>query len=76
MITRSALALVASVLVLVNAWSLVRPYIRGARLVWTLMSIVLAGALAWAGATPVRVLLALAVWGALTPGETPPRAAS
>jgi chromate transport protein ChrA len=73
---RAALAvatLVAAVLVLVNAWSLVRPYIRGARLAWTLTSIALAGLLAFAGATPVRVLLALAVWGALTPGEAPPR---
>ena len=57
--------LVAAVLVLVNAWSLVRPYIRGPRLTWTLISIALAGA------TPVRVLLALAVWGVLTPARKP-----
>jgi chromate transport protein ChrA len=61
--------LVAAVLVLVNAWSLVRPHIRGPRLRWTLTSIALAGLLALAGATPVRVLLALAIWGALTPAK-------
>ena len=59
--------LVAAGLVLVNAWSLARPYVRGARLAWTLTSIALAGLLALAGATPVRVLLVLAIWGALTP---------
>lgn len=67
---RAALAvatLVAAALVLVNAWSLVRPYVRGTRLAWTLTSVALAGTLAFVGATPVRVLLALAVWGALTP---------
>jgi chromate transport protein ChrA len=63
--------LVAAVLVLVNAWSLVRPYIRGPRLAWTLISIALAGLLAFAGATPVRVLLVLAVWGVLTPARKP-----
>ena len=71
-VVRAALAvaaLVAAVLVLVNAWSLVRPHVRGPRLTWTLLSIALAGALAWAGATPVRVLLALAVWGLLTPAK-------
>ena len=66
-------ALVAGFLVLANAWSLLRPYVRGARLVWTLTSIALAAALAFAGATPVRVLLVLAIWGALTPAsETGP----
>jgi len=71
---RAALAvatLVAAVFVLVNAWSLVRPYIRGARLAWTVTTIATAGLLAFAGATPVRVLLALAVWGALTPARNP-----
>lgn len=67
-------ALVAGGLVLASAWSLLRPYVRGRRLVWTLASIALAAALSLAGATPVRVLLALAVWGALTAGETAPRA--
>ena len=67
---RAALAvatLVAAVLVLVNAWSLVRPYVRGGRVAWTLASIALAAVLSFLGATPVRVILALAVWGALTP---------
>lgn len=63
--------LVAAVFVLVNAWSLVRPYIRGARLAWTVTTIAIAGLLAAAGATPVRVLLALAVWGVLTPARKP-----
>lgn len=65
--------LVAAALVLLNAWTLLRPYLRGARLTWTLMSIALAGAIAFAGATPVRVLLVLAIWGALTPSAAPPR---
>ena len=71
LVVRGALAvatLVAAVLVLVNAWSLVRPYLRG-RLAWTLASIALAAVLYFLGATPVRVILALAVWGALTPGK-------
>jgi chromate transport protein ChrA len=58
--------LVAGALVLANAWALLRPYVRGGRVVWTLASIALAAALSFAGATPVRVLLALAIWGALT----------
>jgi len=61
--------LVAAGLVLVNAWSLVKPHVRGPRVVWTLASIALAAALYFAGATPVRVLLALAVWGACTPAS-------
>ena len=72
---RAALAvatLVAAALVLVSAWSLVRPYMRGPRLAWTLVSIAVAGLLILLGATPVRVLLALAVWGALTPPKAVP----
>ena len=72
---RAALAvatLVAAVLVLVNAWSLVRPYVRGGRLSWTLASIALAAVLYFLGATPVRVILALAIWGALTPQRGEP----
>jgi hypothetical protein len=34
---------------------------------WALASIALAAVLYGLGATPVRVILALAVWGALTP---------
>ena len=73
-VVRAVLAvatLVAAVFVLVNAWSLVRPYLRGARLPWTLTTIALAGVLAFVGATPVRVLLTLAIWGALTPARKP-----
>ena len=66
--------LVAAALVLANAWSLVRPHVRGPRVAWTLASMALAAALSFAGATPVRVLLALAVWGALTPASVAPRA--
>jgi chromate transport protein ChrA len=65
-------ALVAVYLVLANAWFLLRPHLRTRR-VWTLASIALAAALSLAGATPVRVLLVLAVWGALTASEAPPR---
>ena len=70
LVVRAVLAvatLVAAVLVLVNAWSLVRPYVRGGRAAWTLVSIALAAALHALGATPVRVILVLAVWGAFTP---------
>ena len=72
---RAALAvatLVAAVLVLVNAWSLVRPYMGGGRVAWTLASIALAAVLYVLGATPVRVILALAIWGALTGEASPP----
>lgn len=72
---RAALAvatLVAAVLVLVNAWSLVRPYVRGGRMAWTLASIGIAAVLYFLGATPVRVILALAVWGAFTGGASSP----
>lgn len=75
LVVRAVLAvatLVAAVLVLVNAWSLVRPYARGGRMAWTLASMALAAVLYALGATPVRVILALAVWGALT-GEASPR---
>ena len=71
-IVRAVLAvatLVAGVLVFLNAWSLVRPYLGGPRLAWTLASIALAAALALAGATPVRVLAVLALWGLLTPAR-------
>ena len=64
--------LVAGGLVLANAWSLVRPYIRGARVGWTLASVALAAALNLAGFTPVRVLLVLAIWGILTPPRLEP----
>jgi len=62
--------LVAGGLVLANAWSLVRPYVRGARVGWTITSVALAAALYFSGATPVRVLLVLAIWGMLTPPRT------
>ena len=68
----TAATLVAGGLVLANAWSLVRPYVRGPRVRWTLASIALAAALDLAGATPVRVLLVLAIWGTLTPPRTAP----
>ncbi|HEV8396612.1 MAG TPA: chromate transporter [Vicinamibacterales bacterium] len=65
--------LVAAGLVLANAWSLVRPHVRGARVGWALASAALAAALYLAGATPVRVLLVLAIWGSLTPSEATPQ---
>ncbi len=67
----AAATLVAAVLVLVNAWSLVRPYVRGGRVAWTLASVALAAFLHFLGATPVRVILALAVFGAFTPRRPP-----
>jgi chromate transporter len=63
--------LVAGGLVLASAWALVSPYLRGSRKAWTVASIALAAAVFLAGATPVRVLLAAAIWGALTPGKEP-----
>ena len=59
--------LAAAGLVLSSAWTLTRPYLRGSRRIWTVASIAIAAALAAAGVTPVRVLLMLAIWGALTP---------
>jgi len=73
---RAALAvatLAAAALVLANAWALLKPFIRGTRLPWALTSIALAGLLFAIGGTPVRVILALAVWGALTPSKASPR---
>ena len=67
---RAALAVatfVASGLVLSSAWALVRPHLFGARRTWTIAAIALAAALYLVGATPVRVLLALAIMGAATP---------
>jgi chromate transport protein ChrA len=66
----SVATLVAAALVLANAWSLVRPHLRGARVGWTLATVTLAAALSLAGATPVRVLLALAIWGIVTPSRS------
>jgi chromate transport protein ChrA len=65
--------LVAGFLVLANAWSLLRPYVRGSRVAWTVASIALAAALALAGATPVRIVAVLALWGFLTPGAPAPQ---
>lgn len=65
-------ALASGWLVLANAWALVKPYVRGTRIAWVTMSVGLAAALYLAGATPVRVLLAMAVWGLLTPHRQTP----
>lgn len=65
-------ALASGGLVLATAWALVKPYVRGPRIGWLLMSAGLAAVLTLAGATPVRVLLALAVWGLLTPKKQTP----
>ena len=73
LVVRAVLAvatLAAAVLVLANAWSLVRPYLRRGRVAWTLASISLAAVLYGLGATPVRVILLLAAWGALVPPRT------
>jgi chromate transporter len=64
--------LAGAALVFSSAWTLVRPYAYGSRLMWTVASIVLAALLFAAGATPVRVLLVLAIWGALTPARGAP----
>jgi len=68
-IVRTVLAvgvLVASVLVLSSAWNLVRPYLPSSRTRVVLIGAVAAG-LMFAGASPVRVLLAAAVLGAALP---------
>ncbi len=59
--------LAAATLVLSAAWNLLSPFVRGRRPWWTALGIAAASALALAGVTPIRVLLLLAVWGALTP---------
>jgi chromate transporter len=63
----AVLGLVAAALVLSAAWHLLAPFVRGRRPWWTAFGMAAAGALALAGVTPIRVLLVLAVWGALTP---------
>lgn len=63
--------LAASVLVLSSAWFLLRPYVRHARRAWLAIAVAVALTLSLLGATPVRVLLTLAVWGALTPDRRP-----
>jgi chromate transport protein ChrA len=68
-VVRAALAaatLVAAGLVLASAWALLRPHLFVRRW-WSLASVGGAPVLWLSGATPVRVLLALAIWGALTP---------
>jgi chromate transporter len=61
----AAATLVAAWLVLSSAWALLRPHVRGPRLVWAVSIAVCAAAAAWVGVTPVRALLAAAVFGAL-----------
>jgi chromate transporter len=59
--------LAASVLVLVSAWNLMRPYLkRPTRLMAVIITLV-AAALIVLGATPVRTLLAAALVGVLLP---------
>jgi len=67
-----AVAMVAaSGLVLSGAWSLAGPYVRGPRVLWTLVSVAISAALYLLGLTPIRVLLVLAMWGAVTPPREP-----
>lgn len=64
--------IVASALVLSTAWALLRPFVLSSRRRWTIGVLAIVVGLTAAGATPVRVLLAAAVWGALVPrAETP-----
>ena len=63
--------LAASVLVLSSAWQLLRPHVTGSRRLWAATTAAIVVVLWVLGATPVRVLLAVAVWGALTPAREP-----
>jgi chromate transporter len=65
--------LVASVLVLVSAWSLLRPYVRPALQRRVIVLLAIAGALIALGATPVRTLLVAAAAGFFMPGREPRR---
>lgn len=64
--------LAAAGLVFASAWALLRPYVRSAIWPRALIVIVLAAALYLIGWTPVRVLLACAVVGALLPPAARP----
>jgi chromate transporter len=68
--------LVAAALVLSSAWHLLKPYLRSAR--WRLALLIgsIAGGLYFAGWTPVRVLLACAIVGALLPVRSPSASAT
>jgi chromate transporter len=61
----------AAGLVFSAAWHLIRPHLTGTRRVWTAIGITGVIALHLLEATPVRALLAAAVWGALTPRRDP-----
>jgi chromate transporter len=63
--------LVAAGLVLSAGWYLIRPHIVGPRRLWAGVGIAGVALLYMLEATPVRVLLAAAAWGALTPPREP-----
>ena len=67
--------LLAAMLVLSSAWSLVKPYLRSGKWPRTLFIITIATSLYLVGLTPVRVLLISALVGALLPQPEPPSAA-
>jgi chromate transporter len=68
-LTLSIGMLAAAVLVLSSAWNLLKPYLRSGRWRMALVISALAGALYSAGWTPVRILLACALAGALLPSR-------
>jgi len=81
-LTLSVGMLVAAVLVLSSAWNLFKPYLRSGRWRMVLVISAIAGALYFADWTPVRILFACAITGALLPARvvaapavapTPPR---
>jgi chromate transporter len=69
-----AATVAASLLVLSSAWQLLRPHLIGPRRIWMAIVAAIVVVLYLFGATPVRILLAVAVWGALTPVRQSARA--
>jgi chromate transporter len=64
----AAATLLAAGLVLSSAWALLRPHVLGPRRLWASSTVLVALALFLGlGWTPVRILLAAAVWGAFLP---------
>ena len=74
-VVRVALAigvLVATLLVLSSAWALLRPYTRGLALMRASLVAFLSGVMLLADATPVRILLLSAVFGAVIGSSAQP----
>jgi len=67
--------IVAAILVLLTAWNLLRPYLKGTNAVRTGIIAAVVIALALMGVTPIRILLVAAVFGVVMASPAAPRAA-